>query len=231
MSNDHLTRERSSPGQHVFTQNNNINKSIHEHCSTSYLFKPCGQQLLQHLKVDLGGLPGRTGFVGEGQKRLAYLLQGFVMGVLVVGAATLLPLGLQLVNGVRGPGQRDVPQALPDLVQHHLLTVAAVVARRERLGPHLPVSFGSLASLHEKHMYYASQGGEQRERRASRCAARVLVNNLIHLRKKVKKTTSDQIKVYSLKQPGDRKPSLQHVHYLISVMTGKEPGERFPPHS
>lgn len=86
-----------------------------------------------------------------------------MVGVLVVGAAPLLPLGLSL-DSVRGPGQRDVAQALPDLVQHHLLTVAAVVARREGLGPHLPGSFGSLSSLHEKHMYCASQGGGEQER-------------------------------------------------------------------
>lgn len=76
-----------------------------------------------------------------------------VVGVPGVGAAPLLsgivqrplpgaPVGL---GSIRGPG--EVPQALSDLLQH-LLTVATVVARRERLGSHLSVSLGFLAPLH-----------------------------------------------------------------------------------
>lgn len=91
-----------------------------------------------------------------------------MMRVPGVGAAPLLsgiirrplpgaPVGL---GSVRGPG--EVPQALSDLLQH-LLTVATVVARRERLGSHLSVSLGFLAPLHVK-TYVKRRGGEEASR-------------------------------------------------------------------
>ncbi len=53
----------------------------------------------------------------------------------------------------------EVSQALSDLLQH-LLTIATVVARRERLGSHLSVSLRFLAPLHVK-TYVKCQGGDE----------------------------------------------------------------------
>ncbi len=53
----------------------------------------------------------------------------------------------------------EVPQALSDLLQH-LLTIATVVARRERLGSHLSVSLRFLAPLHVK-TYVKCQGSDE----------------------------------------------------------------------